>query len=203
MDEIIFRIALAMIFVSGFTISGIYRSKADKESGEKIPRSVDGPVMMTIIKVGGLLLWLCPLLYIIYPSWMQWSKIGLPEWARIAGIGLGVICVFLIYWLFSSIGSGISPTSATRKEHQLITGGIYRWIRHPLYTVGSMTFLSFGLIADNWFLMFLGMLTFIIMAIRTPREEQNLIEKFGEEYVNYMGRTGRFFPRIGGNPDPR
>ena len=53
--------------------------------------------------------------------------------------------------------------------------------------------------ADNWLIASLGLLTFIVMAIRTPKEEANLIEKFGDDYRNYMKRTGRFFPKLGGN----
>ena len=45
----------------------------------------------------------------------------------------------------------------------------------------------------------LGILTFILMAIRTPKEEANLIAKFGDEYREYMKRTGRFLPKIGGS----
>jgi len=196
MNENIFRILAALILFTGMGISGYFRRKADRDSGEKISRKVDGAPMMTAIRIGGLILWLSPFVYLINPSWMAWSKIGLPESARWAGVGLGVLCVFGIYWLFSSIGTGITPTSATRGEHKLVTHGIYRYIRHPLYTVGSSLFISFGMMADNWFIAALGILTFILMAIRTPKEESNLIEKFGDEYREYMKRTGRFLPKI-------
>jgi protein-S-isoprenylcysteine O-methyltransferase Ste14 len=43
----------------------------------------------------------------------------------------------------------------------------------------------------------LGILAFIAMAIRTTKEEANLIEKFGEVYREYLKRTGRFLPKIG------
>jgi protein-S-isoprenylcysteine O-methyltransferase Ste14 len=157
---------------------------------------VDGSVMMNFIKIGGLILWLSPFVYLINPSWMAWSRIGLPEWVRWLGVGLGLIGVFGVYWLFSSIGSGISPTSATREKHVLSTKGPYRWIRHPLYTFGSSLFISFGMMADNWFIALLGVLAFIGMAVRTPKEEANLIEKFGDEYREYMKHTGRFFPKL-------
>jgi uncharacterized cupredoxin-like copper-binding protein len=133
---------------------------------------------------------------LLNPRWMAWSKIGLPESVRWLGLGVGVICALLTYWLFSSIGSGITPTSATRKQHVLVTHGPYRWVRHPLYTVGSTIFISFGMLADNWFIASLGVLAFIAMAIRTPKEEANLIEKFGDEYREYMKRTGRFLPKF-------
>lgn len=197
MNENIFRILAALILFTGIGISAYYRRKADRESGEKISRNVDGSVMMTLIKLGGLALWSSPLVYLINPQWMAWSKIGLPEGIRWLGVGIGILCVIGIYWLFSSIGSGITPTSATRKQHPLVTSGPYRWVRHPLYTVGTALFISFGMMADNWFIAGLGILTFILMAVRTPKEEANLIEKFGDEYREYMKRTGRFFPKLG------
>jgi protein-S-isoprenylcysteine O-methyltransferase Ste14 len=196
MNENIFRILAALILFTGMGISGYFRSKADKETGEKVSRKADGNAMMTIIRIGGLILWLSPLAYLVNPGWMTWSKIGLPDWVRWLGVGVGVLNTFGIYWLFSSIGSGITPTSATRKEHKLVTNGIYRYIRHPLYTFGASMFITFGMMADNWFIALLGVLTFIIMAIRTPKEEANLIEKFGDEYREYMKRTGRFLPKL-------
>jgi len=153
--------------------------------------------LMTLIKLGGLALWLSPLVYLIHPKWMAWSKVGLPEWIRWLGIGLGILCVMGIYWLFRSIGGGITPTSATRQQHILVTGGPYRWVRHPLYTIGSSLFITLGMMADNWFIATLGILTFILMAIRTPQEEANLIAKFGDQYREYMRHTGRFLPKLG------
>jgi len=196
MNENIFRILAALVILSGMSISFYFRLKADRDTGEKISRKVDGNAMMTMIRIGGLILWLSPFVYLLNPAWMAWSKLGLPEWVRWLGVGVGILCVLGIYWLFSSIGSGITPTSATRKEHQLVTSGPYRWVRHPLYTVGSFLFISFGMMADNWFIAALGILTFFLMASRTPKEEANLIEKFGDEYREYMKRTGRYFPKI-------
>jgi len=196
MNETVFRILAAVILFTGVGISTYYRRKADRESGEKVSRRVDGNIMMSVIKVFGLLLWFSPLIYLLNPQWMAWSKIGLPDELRWLGVILGVLCVAGIYWLFSSIGRGITPTSATRTEHTLVTSGPYRWVRHPLYTIGCSLFVTFGMIADNWFIALLGILAFIAMAIRTSREEANLIAKFGDEYREYMKRTGRFLPKV-------
>src|SRR5690349_6478723 len=110
MNENIFRILAALILFTGIGISAYFRRKADRESGEKISRNVDGSVMMTLIKLGGLALWFSPLVYLINPQWMAWSKTGLPEEIRWLGVGIGILCVIGVYWLFSSIGSGITPT---------------------------------------------------------------------------------------------
>ena len=139
MNENIFRILAALILFTGMGISSYYRRKADRDTGEKISRKVDGSILMTVIKVGGLILWLSPLVYLLNPAWMAWSKIGLPDWVRWLGVGIGILCTFLIYWLFSSIGSGITPTSATRKQHTagyqrtLSLGApstLHRWLVH-------------------------------------------------------------------------
>jgi protein-S-isoprenylcysteine O-methyltransferase Ste14 len=199
MNENIFRILAALIIFAAAGISSYYRIKADKETGEKISRKVDGSIMMTIIRLGGLVLWLSPLVYLLNPKWMAWSKMGLTDGIRWLGVAIGLLGVVGVYWLFSSIGSGITATSATRQKHTLVTRGPYHWVRHPLYTIGASLFVSFGLMADNWFIALLGILAFIAMAARTPKEEANLIEKFGDEYREYIKHTGRFFPKFGRN----
>ncbi len=196
MNETVFRIIAGVVLFAGIGISIYFRSKADRLTGEKVSRRSDGTAMMNVIRFAGLFLWLSPVAYIVNPAWMEWSKIGLPEPVRWIGGGVGVACVPAIYWLFSSIGTGITPTSATRKDHVLVTSGPYKWVRHPLYTIGTALFAGIGTIADNWFIIALGLCAFVVMAVRTPKEEANLIEKFGDEYRTYMKNTGRFLPRI-------
>lgn len=196
MNETIFRIFSAFLFLAGLGISIYFRRKADIDSGEKVSWEREGLFMILALRIGGLVLWLSILGYLIYPPLLAWSKVGLPEWLRWLGVGLGIICVLLIYWMFSSIGTGITPTVATRSEHKLVTKGPYRWIRHPLYTFGTLFFLSFALMADSWFIALLALTAIIILSLRLPNEETLLIEKFGDEYREYMKRTGKFLPKI-------
>jgi protein-S-isoprenylcysteine O-methyltransferase Ste14 len=189
----------AVIFLTGISISIYFRSKADRDTGEKVSWEKEGLAMILVLRIGGLVLWLSMLGYLIYPPLLAWSKVGLPEWIRWLGVGLGIGCVFLIYWMFSSIGSGITPTVATRSEHKLVTKGPYRWIRHPLYTFGTAFFLSFALMADSWFIAVMAILAIVLLSIRLPTEEALLIEKFGDEYRKYMKHTGKYLPKFGGN----
>jgi protein-S-isoprenylcysteine O-methyltransferase Ste14 len=197
MNENVFRILAAVIFVTCLSISIFYRVKAEKDSGERVSWKDEGIVMILMLRIGGLLLWFSAIGYLIYPPLLAWSKVGLPDWVRWIGVALGVICAVLVYWLFSSIGRGISPTVATRREHQLVTNGPYRWVRHPLYSVGSLMFITLALMADSWFIALMAIIAFILLAMRTPNEEAHLIEKFGDEYRDYMKRTGAYFPKLG------
>jgi protein-S-isoprenylcysteine O-methyltransferase Ste14 len=196
MNENIFRILAAIVLLSCIGISIWFRSKADRDSGEKVSWKDEGLFMILALRLGGLALWFSCLAYLINPAWMTWSKVGAPEPVRWLGAGVGALCIGLVYWLFSSIGSGISPTVATRTEHRLVTSGPYRWVRHPLYTAGTLLFLAFAMMADSWFIAALGVLAFILLAARVPNEEAHLIEKFGDEYHHYIERTGRFLPRL-------
>jgi protein-S-isoprenylcysteine O-methyltransferase Ste14 len=198
MNENIFRMLAGILLFTAVGISVYFRSKADRESGEKVSTRDEGRPMFLALRLGGLLIWFSPLAYLINPAWMAWSKLNLPVWTRWLGAGVGLVCIPLIYWLFSSIGRGITPTVATRKEHRLVTSGPYRWVRHPLYTIGASFFFALGVTADNWFIMTLAVIAFALLAVRTTSEEAHLIEKFGDEYRRYMLRTGRFLPKLAG-----
>ena len=79
-----------------------------------------------------------------------------------------------------------------------MTHGPYRWVRHPLYSVGMLLYGSLTLLTGLWWLGVGSLIPLAVLLWRTPREEARLIEAFGEEYRVYMRRTGRFLPlRIG------
>jgi protein-S-isoprenylcysteine O-methyltransferase Ste14 len=132
---------------------------------------------------------------------MSWSSMALPAWTRWVGVGLGTLCIPFLWSLFSSIGSNISETVLTKKDHQLIMTGTYRWIRHPLYTVAMALFFSYSLIASNWWMLtFTAIGLVMIVALVIPREEAELVAKFGPEYEDYRKRVGKLVPRA---PSPR
>ncbi len=125
-----------------------------------------------------------------------WSKIDLPEWVRWVGVSMGLVSVVLIYWVFSNLGNNVSPTVVTRKNHTLVTSGPYRWVRHPLYTTGFLSYIGFVLLSENAFIAVLALIGMVFLRIRLPKEEARLIERFGDEYRAYMRSTGTFLPKL-------
>lgn len=184
-----------MIFVIGGLIGGYHRYQAER-AGKPIPWNEEGVAVMVLLRAFGLLGWLSVITYLLNPHWMKWSEIPLPDWPRWIGVAFGLIALPLFYWLFRSIGKNITQTVKTRDEHQLVTTGPYRWVRHPLYSVGTAWFLSFALMASNWFIGLATLLSLVMLLARLPKEEKNLIEKFGNEYREYMERTGRLIPKL-------
>jgi protein-S-isoprenylcysteine O-methyltransferase Ste14 len=78
-----------------------------------------------------------------------------------------------------------------------VTSGPYRYVRHPFYLAGFVALVGGSLATANWFLLLASLVPLGFLVARTRIEEDKLIERFGDEYRNYMAKTGRFFPRFG------
>jgi protein-S-isoprenylcysteine O-methyltransferase Ste14 len=115
---------------------------------------------------------------------------------RWAGVGLGVLAAALLVWTFRSLGKNITDTVVTRKVHFLVMTGPYRWVRHPFYFSLALAVLANSLVTANWYVFSTGAMVFVLLVLRTSKEEENLIERFGDDYRQYMARTGRFWPRL-------
>ena len=198
MDEnLIFRIIVIAMMLSAFIVSAYHRRKAQQSSGDEIDRRKEGDFIMIALRIGGGLIWLLILAYMIYPPAVAWATIPLPSWLRWLGVLGGFAALILLIWMFRSLGMNITDTVVTRKDHSLVTHGPYRWIRHPLYTFGALLFLSLSLVTQIWLIPLLAIPTMAILVQRTSIEEKTLQNRFGEEYIQYSERTGRFFPRLG------
>ncbi len=106
-------------------------------------------------------------------------------------------------WLFwrshADLGRNWSPSLQLREGHELVTGGVYRSIRHPMYASQWVWGVAQALLLRNWISGWSGLVLFAPLYLsRVPCEEQMMLEQFGEEYSAYMNRTGRIFPRMGG-----
>lgn len=194
--ETVYQFAAIALLLSGASISIFYRSKA-AQTGEKISAEGEGSLIHNLRRLVGLGLWLGAFAYLVNPRWMAWSQLPLPAWARWAGAAVMLLCVPLIYWVFSSLGKNVTHTVAIRQEHSLVTHGPYRWVRHPLYTVGALMFVGLSLLSANWFIPLMLVLGAPVIAQRTHIEEARLIERFGQAYQEYMLTTGRYLPRLG------
>jgi len=194
--ETIFRVIFLLVFLTSVGISGFYRRRA-RESGEVIPRRAEGIIILFIRMTMALIVAVSFFAYVFAPSWLAWSSWTLPLWIRFLGVILTFLCVPAIRWMFVSIGNNISETVLTKRTHQLVMIGPYRWIRHPLYSFALLEMFALSLVASNWFLfIFPCILTIVFRLFVIPREEANLVKLFGKQYEDYMHHTGTLFPLI-------
>jgi protein-S-isoprenylcysteine O-methyltransferase Ste14 len=194
-NETIFHILAVVVMVASLSISIYYRRRANQLAGE-VSLEEEGSLILNLRRLFGLMLWLSSLVYLINPNWMAWSSLPLPSWLRWLGAVLMVFCLPLIFWVFSSLDKNVTPTVVTREDHNLVTHGPYRWVRHPLYTVGFLLFTGLSLMAANWFIFTTLILGSFVLIERTSKEEELLTGRFGDEYRDYADHTGRFLPRF-------
>jgi protein-S-isoprenylcysteine O-methyltransferase Ste14 len=194
--ESIFRSVTAVLLVTAAAISGYRRHRAEQAGEDEISLQGEGLTAAVALRSSGLVLMLSVVAYLVNPRWMRWSSLDLPAPLRWSGAGLGAVSLALTLWIFRTIGKNITSTVETREEHELVTGGPYRWVRHPLYTVGTSFFVSLGIVAANWFMGLASLSVLVMLLTRLPKEEEKLIERFGDEYRAYIERTGRLLPRI-------
>lgn len=85
----------------------------------------------------------------------------------------------------------------TEEDHQLITQGVYKHIRNPMYSGGLIATIGFCLVFRSIItLIIMFIYTFLIYRMRIIEEERILLEKFGKEFEKYKSKTKRLFPFI-------
>lgn len=193
-SEFPFRVALAVVMVLTMAVTLYHRLRA-ASTREKISHRQEGYLFAIVLRLAGLGLWLGTFAYLFFPSLVQWGTIPLPIWLRWCGVVAGAGCSLLMYWTLSNLGKNLTDTVVTRSAASLVTSGPYRWVRHPFYATAALLMTSVTVLSANWLIGLTSLIVLVLLAIRTPKEEQMLVERFGQQYLDYMAKTGRFIPR--------
>jgi protein-S-isoprenylcysteine O-methyltransferase Ste14 len=195
MMEIPYRIALVIMFVAAISVAAYYRWQA--RTAEKFDRRQEGLLLAVALRLSGFVAWVATFVYLIRPTAIGWASLPLPGWLRWSGAAFGLAGAGMMYWTLSNLGKNLTDTVSTRQEATLVTSGPYRFVRHPFYVTAALLFVGASLLSANWLIFAGGFASMALLVARTPKEEQMLVEKFGDTYRAYMARTGRFLPRLG------
>lgn len=139
---------------------------------------------------------LLPLVYLLTPL-LGFADYRLPAFVPWFGAALMASSLWLFWRSHADLGQNWSVSLELREGHELISRGVYQFIRHPMYASIWLWAFAQGMMLQNWFAGWSLLPVFAAMYfLRTPREEQLMCESFGEEYRQYMRQTGRLFPCI-------
>lgn len=188
----IFKIIYFVLFVVTFVIRKIFTAQNSKQKFIVDRKSPGDILLLTLDGVGMIL----PLVY-VFSSWLDFANYDMPDWLGWIGVVLFMDAILLLYFSHADLGKNWSPTLGIQKDHSLVTHGIYKSIRHPMYAAHLLWAIAQIFILHNWIAGF----SFIVAMIphyllRVGREEQMMIDQFGEEYEDYIKKTGRIFPRL-------
>lgn len=201
--DMVFQIILLCQLVAFGSIRGYYQYKIKRvnEKAVFIKRwnqgvGQEGKTSVLVQDLSGLIWGVGVLVYTIWPPAMAWGAIALWPWVRWMGAGVGSASLPLLIWVHRTLGKFWVPTLDIMKDHKLVVSGLYRWIRHPMYSLGFAFMLGTSLVTDNGLNLLVTGLTLFVIYARIKQEEQMMIQHFGDEYRSYMLRTGRLFPRL-------
>lgn len=114
------------------------------------------------------------------------------------GIGLVIAGILLRFWAIQTLGRFFRARVMIQEQHQLITGGPYRFLRNPSYTALVVIAIGLGLGIGNW----LSVITCFAGAVIAYSsrialvEEPALARQFGSEFQDYKKRTWALIPFV-------
>lgn len=154
-------------------------------------------VVLTLLFLGILPL---PLLYSL-TSWLDFANYPVSASTKFYFGLVGTLFLVLSLWIFwrshHDLGSNWSPSLEINSKQTLITKGIYRTIRHPMYASQWVWSIAQIFLFPNWIVGWIGLLTFApFYFIRVANEEKMMIDHFGAEYRAYQAKTGQVLPRV-------
>jgi len=200
-DEVVFIVLFFVIVFIGTGIRRYYSYKIEKSSQrlsvrERVVEMIhaEGRIFAVLYFASSVYVIILFSLYLLFPSIFLLFQIPFPNWLRWFGIGFGFLSIPFLLWVHYVLDEEWSITLKLQTNHKLVTSGPYRRIRHPMYTSLIMYELSWVLISASFLFLIYYVITVLLMIVRIPKEEQMMLEEFGEEYRNYMKRTGRLLP---------
>lgn len=118
-------------------------------------------------------------------------------WIGWVGVVLEIAFLALFVASHRQLGRNFSVTLEIREQHKLVTGGLYRYVRHPMYSSFWLWALAQAFLLPNWVGGLSGLVGVGILYFhRVGKEEALMRQAFGEAYDAYCARTGRIIPRI-------
>jgi protein-S-isoprenylcysteine O-methyltransferase Ste14 len=128
----------------------------------------------------------------IYSIPFPWSLLTLAvQFLAVVMLGIGLLQTDL--WSFLGARQLFQPTTGATPA--LVVSGLYRRMRHPLYTAGLLFIWLTPQMTGNLLALNLGLTIYIV--IGAMFEERKLVRQFGQAYVEYQERTPMLIPRFG------
>ncbi|MBW1879008.1 MAG: isoprenylcysteine carboxylmethyltransferase family protein [Deltaproteobacteria bacterium] len=195
MSQAVFSWTWLALFVAISVVRKIHERRAGKRSSLKGTPIAEGALMA----LWGLAAGILPLVY-LFTSWLDFADLPfeMPPALGFLGVGLFLIAIWLLHRSHDDLGKTWSPSVEPEAGERLVTDGVYRRIRHPMYAAHVWWGVAQALLLPNLLAGPLALvLMFVLIAMRVPREERALLETFGDDYRGYMEQTGRILPKLG------
>lgn len=151
-------------------------------------------IMVNLVAFGGFVL---PVVSVVTP-WLGFAHFPLPFWVQMLGAVILAASTWLFWRFHVDLGKFWSPVLEVREGHKLVTNGIYKRIRHPMYSSIFAMFVAQLLLIENWIAGPAGLIIFGLLFFQRVGPDETMMEdQFGDEWRAYKARTGGLWTRLG------
>ena len=193
MTPLIAKVIWAIGVVGWFVIRYPHQRRSRRTPKRVRSDRVRELILMTISSTG---LGIVPALYVA-TGIPAFADTAFRPWQASIGALVFAAALWLFYRTHKDLGRNWSVTLEVREQHALITHGVYRHVRHPMYSAFWLWAIAQALLLPNWIAGPAGLVGFgTLFFLRVGREERMMYETFGEEYRRYVARTARIVPGI-------
>jgi len=113
------------------------------------------------------------------------------------GVAVFLAALALFQATHKALGRNWSITLKVRDSHELVVGGVYRYLRHPMYAAFWLWSIAQALLLQNWIAGLSGLVGFgTLYLFRIEREEALMRATFGAAWDEYARRTKRLVPFV-------
>jgi len=161
----------------------------------KVAESRKGPLevfLLTVAWIG----FFTPILWIATP-WLGFPDFALHPAPLIIGTALLAVSLWFFHRSHVDLGTNWSVTLELRESHRLVTEGVYRRVRHPMYSAFLLYAIGQTIVIPNWAVGPSYLVTMaLLVALRLGPEEKLMRDHFKAEYDAYVSRTKRLIPGV-------
>ena len=118
-----------------------------------------------------------------------------PYAVQLVGVPLVIAGIAFAIWARLTLGSNWGMPMTLRENPELVTGGPYAFVRHPIYTGIIFAMLGTALTFGAWWFTVL-IIAFGYFLISTAQEEKDMVQHFPDTYPAYVARTKRLIPFV-------
>ena len=187
--------AKVAVLVASVVMVAIRAPHGQRSRGIPVVKSRKGTLEMVLLTIAWLAFFL-PLIWVVTPV-LDFADYSL----RAVPFSAGILCLTLGLWLFqrshADLGTNWSITLEVREKHRLVTQGLYRRVRHPMYLALLLYSAGQALVLPNYVAgLSYGVAMALLVALRVGPEERMMLEEFGKAYEDHMARTKRLVPGV-------
>ena len=135
------------------------------------------------------------ILFVLYLFRFPKIDFAAPDWLQMSGLVVSIAGMIISLVSLLALNKSLSPFPTPKESAELIQSGIYKYVRHPIYSGILFFTLGFSLYSENTLRLLIFFMLLILFRFKAAYEEKLLQNKYSN-YGAYKKTTGMFLPGL-------